>query len=67
MPSVNAKQSNLRPSHKADNAVRAIEYAMQELVSSGVSTSDVANSFSYLSNDNALSTAVQASLTARTS
>ena len=67
MASVLPKQANTRPSHAADNAVRTIEYAMQELVSAGVSTGDIANSGAFLSNDAALVTALQTSLTARTS
>lgn len=69
MASVLPKQANTRSSnqHPADNAVRAIEYAMQELVSSGATTGDVADAGSLLSNDSSLITAIQTSLTARTS
>lgn len=68
-PSVLPKQGNTRaPSalYPADNPIRTIEYAMQELISSGAQASDVANSGAYLSNDTALITAIQASLAART-
>ncbi len=69
MPSVLPKLANTFPSstHPADNAVRAIEYAMQELVSSGVTTVQVAEAGGRLSNDSSLITAIQTSLTARTS
>jgi|HubBroStandDraft_6_1064221.scaffolds.fasta_scaffold53891_5 hypothetical protein len=69
MPSVLPKQANTLPTstHPADNAVRAIEYAMQELVSSDATTDQVAEAGSRLSNDSSLITAIQTSLTARTS
>ena len=69
MPSVLPKQANTFPSstHPADNAIRTIEYAMQELVSSGATADQVTEAASRLTNDSALITAVQTSLTARTS
>ena len=65
MPSVLPKLTDPRPSHKADEAIQAIEYAMQELVESGATADDVNASGSYVSNDSDLVAAIVTSLAAR--
>lgn len=46
--------ANVRSLHKADNALRAIEYAMQELVSCRATSDDLADSASVMTSDTAL-------------
>lgn len=50
--------------NKADNALRAIEFAIQELITNGVSASTVTTRMTHFTNDSALITAVVASVTA---
>ena len=68
MPSVTATISNPRtPSEKwpADEPIRSIEYAMQQLVNSGATASDIDKSGAYATNDSALIAAIKTSLAAR--
>lgn len=51
-------------SNKADNALRSIEFAIQELIAAGVTASTVTTRMPHFTNDSALVTAIAASVTA---